>query len=379
MEYIQMTLDDWAQMKQKLRQELLGVKQSFVRIGYALRKMDDEKLYERDGYKSIAEFAKAEYGLEASTVSRFISINKAYSVDGYSEVLLEEYADFGRSQLEEMLKLPEADRAMIQPETPRENIREFKKWNKTEPDPDANVQENSYEELIKSFFELHNEILKELYRSEKMNQIETVDSLVEIVNPSGSRTYKKGLYFMMMYEHEIKIKKFGGKPESMSWEEFFKITKALFDNKMKEDEEQQEIEVQQETETEAEKVVIAPAQKESEILEEEKQDEAKNGESNARREQNNIRKQEPAQKETEKTEEKENQQSIEIVKTVQSEIKTQTRKQYIDSLTAQEAAKYLTEEYAKHELKTSDLAFTEEMLKWLKQEVDKTGKRIIEG
>lgn len=342
MEYIQMTLDDWVQMKQKLRQELLGVKQSFVRIGYALRKMDDEKLYERDGYKSIAEFAKAEYGLEASTVSRFISINKAYSVDGYSEVLLEEYADFGRSQLEEMLKLPEADRAMIQPETPRENIRELKKWNKTEPDSD--VKENNHEELIKSFFELHNEILKELYRSEKMNQIETVDSLVEIVNPSGNRTYKKGLYFMMMYEHEIKIKKFGGKPESMSWEEFFKITKALFDNKMKENEEQQEIEVQQETETEAEKVVIAPAQKE-----------------------------------TEKTEEKENQQSIEIVKTVQSEIKTQTRKQYIDSLTAQEAAKYLTEEYAKHELKTSDLAFTEEMLKWLKQEVDKTGKRIIEG
>ena len=36
MEYVQMTLDDWVQMKQKLKQELLGVKQSFVRIGYAL-------------------------------------------------------------------------------------------------------------------------------------------------------------------------------------------------------------------------------------------------------------------------------------------------------------------------------------------------------
>lgn len=29
MEYVQMTLDDWVQMKQKLKQELLGVKQSF--------------------------------------------------------------------------------------------------------------------------------------------------------------------------------------------------------------------------------------------------------------------------------------------------------------------------------------------------------------
>ena len=60
MEYVQLTLDDWLEMKQKLKMELQGVKQSFVRIGYTLRRMDDQKLYERDGYKSIAEFAKAE-------------------------------------------------------------------------------------------------------------------------------------------------------------------------------------------------------------------------------------------------------------------------------------------------------------------------------
>lgn len=132
MEYVQMTLDDWAQMKQKLRQELIGVKQSFVRIGYALRQIDDQRLYENDGYKSIAEFAKAEYGLEASTTSRFMSINREYSIDGYSEHLRPEYTDLGRSQLEEMLKLPDADRQMIQPEASREDIRELKRFNKTE-------------------------------------------------------------------------------------------------------------------------------------------------------------------------------------------------------------------------------------------------------
>ena len=107
MEYVQMTLDDWVQMKQKLKQELLGVKQSFVRIGYALRQIDDQKLYEQDGYKSIAEFAQAEYGLGPSITSRFMSINREYSIDGYSEQLRPEYAELGRSQLEEMLKLPD--------------------------------------------------------------------------------------------------------------------------------------------------------------------------------------------------------------------------------------------------------------------------------
>ena len=134
MEYTQLTLSDWMEMKNKLRQELQGVKQSFVRIGYALRKIDDGKLYEQDGYKSVAEFAKAEYGLEASTVSRFMSINREYSIDGYSERLREEYLDLSRSQLEEMLKLPEPDRQMITPETPREDIRDLKRFNREEPD-----------------------------------------------------------------------------------------------------------------------------------------------------------------------------------------------------------------------------------------------------
>ena len=120
MEYVQLTLDDWIQMKQRL-----GVKQSFVRIGYVLRQIEDQKLYEQDGYKSIAEFAQAEYGLGASITSRFMSINREYSVGGYSEHLREEYAELGRSQLEEMLKLPDSDRQMIQPETAREDIRGF--------------------------------------------------------------------------------------------------------------------------------------------------------------------------------------------------------------------------------------------------------------
>ena len=134
MEYVQMTLNDWVEIKQKLKRELLGIKQSFVRIGFVLRQIDDQKLYERDGYKSIADFAKQEYGLEPSTTSRFMSINREYSIDGYSETLRPEYADLGRSQLEEMLKLPDSDRQMVQPETSRENIRELKRFNKEEPE-----------------------------------------------------------------------------------------------------------------------------------------------------------------------------------------------------------------------------------------------------
>lgn len=244
MEYVQMTLDDWMEMKKKLRAELLGVKQSFVRIGYALRKIEDQKLYEQDGYKSIAEFAKSEYGLEPSTVSRFMSINREYSVDGYSEILRPEYADLGRSQLEEMLKLPDADRQMIQPETSRDDIRELKRFNKAEPESGV---ADDIEQLISNFYQDNPEIRNAV--QEKGITQENLKDLIEIVNPGGNRSYKKGLFFMMMYEDCVKIKKFGESPQIMDWKRFFEITEKV------------KKELTEEPQKEPE--VIAPAQLES--------------------------------------------------------------------------------------------------------------------
>ena len=223
MEYVQLTLDDWLEMKQKLKMELQGVKQSFVRIGYVLRQMDDQKLYERDGYKSIAEFAKAEYGLESSTVSRFMSINREYSVDGYSEHLKLEYMDMGRSQLEEMLKLPDSDRQMIQPETSREDIRELKRFNKSEPE--TGVADDVHQ-LVEKFYQDNPEILNAVFTKQFDEQ--TVNQFIEVVNPGGNRSYKKGIFFLMMYENRVVVKKFGDTPRDMTWWEFYQITMDVF-------------------------------------------------------------------------------------------------------------------------------------------------------
>ena len=224
MDYVQMTLDDWVEMKRKLRQELQGVKQSFVRIGYALRKIDDQELYKQDGYKSIAEFAKEEYGLEPSTTSRFMSINREYSIDGYSEQLRPEFADLGRSQLEEMLKLPEEDRTMIQPETSREEIRELKRFNKAEPE--AGVADDM-RQLVEKFYYDNPEILNAVFSEPEYDE-QNIKRFAEIVNPGGNRSYKKGLYFLMMYENRVAAKKFGADPQNLTWWEFWQITRDIF-------------------------------------------------------------------------------------------------------------------------------------------------------
>ena len=401
MEYIQMTLDDWVQMKQKLRQELIGVKQSFVRIGYALRQIDDQRLYENDGYKSIAEFAKAEYGLEASTTSRFISINREYSIDGYSEHLRPEYADLGRSQLEEMLKLPDADRQMIQPEASREDIRELKRFNKTEPA--AGVADDT-SQLIEKFFEDNKDILNEVYSNEFDE--ESMNRFAEIVNPAGNRSFKKGLYFMMMYENRVTIKKFGDTPQNMSWWEFYQLMCSIFDedaagtrtwhNHFGGDDEAQENEQTGEhttaetpeseddnaavgeagtdevEETESgsvadnepapgagEEIVreqIAPAQKSPQILEKSEPESIEKEENEAQ----SIEKNEP---ETE--DEKPETEVIEVC---------MTRREYMNTLMVAKLADYIAEEHHSGHLLASDLIFPEKIRQWLRDKVDRYGK-----
>ncbi len=227
MEYVQMTLDDWVEVKRRLQAELIGIKHSFVRIGYILRKIDDQKLYERDGYKTLAEFALTEYGLEATTVSRFMAINREFSIDGYSEQLRPEYEALGRSQLEEMLKLPEADRTMIQPETSRQSIRDLKTFNKAAPAAGA---ETEIGEVIRKFYEdnpnVCDAVLSELDAGAA--NAEDMRWLSELVNPGGNRSYRKGVIFLMMYENRIAVKKFGQDPEDMSWTEFCRITGDLY-------------------------------------------------------------------------------------------------------------------------------------------------------
>ena len=106
MEYTQLTLDDWMNMKEQLKKDLNGVAESFVRIGYILRKIEEQQLYQKDGYETIADFAKTEYGLSSSTASRFMAINAKYSIDGYSERLRPEFVGIGSSKLAEMLTMP---------------------------------------------------------------------------------------------------------------------------------------------------------------------------------------------------------------------------------------------------------------------------------
>lgn len=227
MEYKQITLTEWLDIKQKLKEnissakdKLNGLKKDFVRIGYLLRQIDDNELYKQDGYKSIAEFAKKECDLSPSDVSRFIQINKKYSVDGNSEELRPEFLNFGQSKLAAMLTLPDSDLAMITPETSREDIRELNRFNKAVPEPES---DSDIEQLIRDFY-----ISQEIVRKAVAIK-DNPKELRELIAPSGSRSFRKSIWFILFHENKINIKKYAGVAKEMSWEEFATITAKVLE------------------------------------------------------------------------------------------------------------------------------------------------------
>ena len=233
MEYKQITLTEWLDIKQKLKQnissakdKLNGLKKDFVRIGYLLRKIDDNKLYEQDGYKSIAEFAKAECGLSPSDTTRFIQINKKYSIGGNSEELRPEFLEYGQSKLAAMLALPDADLNMITPQTSREDIRELNRFNKSDPEQGA---DDDIEQLIRDFY-----ISQELVRK-AVTVKDDPKALRELIAPSGSRSFRKGIWFILFHENKINIKKYSGVAKEISWEEFAAITAKILEKYEPED------------------------------------------------------------------------------------------------------------------------------------------------
>lgn len=227
MEYVQLTLDDWLNIKEKLRKELQGVSEGFIRIGYHLKRIKEQRLYENDGYHDINEFAKAEYGLHPSTVSRFIAINTKYSIDGNSERLRPEFAGLGSTKLAEMLTLPDSDMEMIHPETTKESIRELKRFNRDAPDEilEEVDMRSTLETIVEGFFYNEPDLLNEIY-GEDLELSEMVDR----INPSGNRTFRNGLYFVSMFSETegLKIKQFGQKPESVSWIAFAATMDIVF-------------------------------------------------------------------------------------------------------------------------------------------------------
>ena len=258
--YHQITFDEYLSAKQEITTRLMDMSEDFVVIGYLLRQIDANKAYEQDGYSSLKDFAKAEYNLSESSVSRFMAINKAFSEDGFSRNLITEYRGYGYSKLQEMLTLDVQDRELVTEATTVAEIREIKAFEREEKKLEKEEEKierveaevvsegtlkkneefventlcevvseprreySNLEQIIIEFFRDKRDLLTEIY------QMSSVEDIVECINPTGNKTFKYKIFMLFMYGfgEGVVLKQMLKDNVKYSWQQFVDATVSVF-------------------------------------------------------------------------------------------------------------------------------------------------------
>lgn len=97
-----------------------------VRLGYLLRSMMDKKLWE-EYYDCFDDYLRNELHMDYTMASRFIGINKKYSVDGGSENIDTKWEGYSQAVLIEMLSMPPELEEKVTPEMTVRQVREVKR------------------------------------------------------------------------------------------------------------------------------------------------------------------------------------------------------------------------------------------------------------
>lgn len=109
-----------------IKSDMTNVARQCVSIGFHLKAARDRKLYKDAGYSTLWEYAADQFGLSMSSASRYITINDRFSVGGNTPMLMEEYRNFSKSQLQEMISLSPEQAKKVTEKTTVKQIREMK-------------------------------------------------------------------------------------------------------------------------------------------------------------------------------------------------------------------------------------------------------------
>ena len=192
----------YQEYKKELDGELQKTAEGFVKIGYLLKVARDTNVLAESGYKTVSEFAEAEYNLNKTQVSRFMSINDRFSEGGYSEKLMKEYQGFGYAKLTIMLQLPDSLNEELSPNYSKneiqairdelaeeENVSDIERLIESPNPNESNCEtvDTSIETLCKAILQLGEEdpnLYVDVCAAVSLNK-----PLIETMAPAGEKVY----------------------------------------------------------------------------------------------------------------------------------------------------------------------------------------------
>lgn len=242
METLSKYYSDYQKFKETLDAEMTRTAEGFVRIGYLLSYAAETSIINEGGYETVNDFAKAEYGIEATQVSRFVGIYRRFGVEGEPR-LKDQYVNHGVAKLGIMLTLPDFLNEEITAEYSKSEINAIKHEYEAEQqvsdieveiekaEMKGSVQYTLPQMLAKAVYQLiHDEpaLYARLY-----NSIE-LDDMKEILAPMGENSYIvriKGIGRLTIFLKNAGVDLINlrdGSSECYSWRQMFDCFKEHF-------------------------------------------------------------------------------------------------------------------------------------------------------
>lgn len=117
---------DYENLDREIKRTMRRSASDAVRLGYLLRKMYDGQLW-MERYDCLDEYLQRELHMDYSMATRFMNINKKYSVGGDSEEIADNWTGFSQSVLIEMLNMPPELAVMVTPDMSVRQVQEVKR------------------------------------------------------------------------------------------------------------------------------------------------------------------------------------------------------------------------------------------------------------
>ncbi len=228
------TYSNYRDFKQALDNEMYGAVEGFVKIGYLLQYAEETNIVNEGGYNTVNEFARAEYGIDATQVSRFINIHKRFGIPGEPR-LQERYQSHGVAKLGIMLTLPDSINEEISSEYSKADIKVIQEEVKAEQQvTDLEVMMEKKDSVQQSLSEPLRQVVYQLIHDypaeyELMYKTYSPEELCEALTPNGENSYTVRipgtgkLMLFMKAECIVVINIRSNEKETYEWQQFYSV------------------------------------------------------------------------------------------------------------------------------------------------------------
>ena len=236
MEYVQMTMPELEERESSIKTKLGSIVENFLLVGKELDEIDRVSAYQLRGYKSIREYASDTFGISESFASRVLNVYRKYTEPGKELKLKEQYKGFNFSQLVELLNVPEEEHQIIRPELTKEDIRDFKRFEKENENNPGRLmawkeENDTVRAAVEEFFRNRKKDLNEIYETYGIGPYseEMVESMSRFLYHEKKKKFQTEQFFLMLYPNQVFIKSADGDLRDITWTEFFQTMGSIFD------------------------------------------------------------------------------------------------------------------------------------------------------